>query len=425
MLAMMGGLYLSMYSHSKPAFPQIVKFSKSLAGKYSKSWNFQSFTAFLMVGSLVCFLVVIGFSYFFMVPSSQTFVNNKDGNVENYGGKLSVFSSDVCDMFDGNWVVDESYPIYNASQCPFVEHGFDCLANGRKDRGYLKWRWMPKNCEIPRFDARIFLEMLKGKRIVFVGDSLSRTQWESMICMLMTGIEDNNSVFEINGNRISKQIRHLGVRFRPYNFTVEFYRSIFLVQPGPAPKHSPKRVKATLKLDQMDDISREWIDSDVLIFNSGHWWTPTKLFDMGWYFQIGGKMKLGLSIKNGFRAALTTWQSWIEDTVNTNRTQVFFRTYESTHWSHGARQKCEVTTRPSLEIMGKPRSWITDAIITAAKSSTVPVKLLHVTAMGASRSDAHIGTWSDNPSVPDCSHWCLPGVPDAWNELLFLYLLSN
>lgn len=25
----------------------------------------------------------------------------------------------------------------------------------------------------------------------------------------------------------------------------------------------------------------------------------------------------------------------------------------------------------------------------------------------------------------DCSHWCLPGVPDTWNELLYAHLLSK
>lgn len=24
----------------------------------------------------------------------------------------------------------------------------------------------------------------------------------------------------------------------------------------------------------------------------------------------------------------------------------------------------------------------------------------------------------------DCSHWCLPGVPDTWNELLYASLLK-
>ncbi|BAT96103.1 hypothetical protein VIGAN_08298600 [Vigna angularis var. angularis] len=30
------------------------------------------------------------------------------------------------------------------------------------------------------------------------------------------------------------------------------------------------------------------------------------------------------------------------------------------------------------------------------------------------------------PNAPqDCSHWCLPGVPDTWNELLYAQLLSE
>lgn len=51
--------------------------------------------------------------------------------------------------------------------------------------------------------------------------------------------------------------------------------------------------------------------------------------------------------------------------------------------------------------------------------------LLNVTSMGLFRSDAHIGTWNYPSPDLDCSHWCLPGVPDAWNELLFSYLFTN
>lgn len=55
----------------------------------------------------------------------------------------------------------------------------------------------------------------------------------------------------------------------------------------------------------------------------------------------------------------------------------------------------------------------------------VPVTVLNVTSMGASRSDAHIGIYSHPSTILDCSHWCLPGVPDAWNELVFSYLLTD
>lgn len=269
---MINRLYWDMCVYLRPMLKRVLKFSKMLAGNYSKNSMFQSVTAIFMFGSLLCFVVVMGSSYFYMFPSSETVVETNRSR--------DVNSSKECNMFDGKWVVDESYPLYNASDCPFAERGFDCLTNGRSDKEYLKWRWRPKNCEVPRFDVGAVLKYLHGKRVVFVGDSLSRTQWESMVCMLMTGVEDKRFVYEANGNEITKQSRHLSIRFETYAFTVEFYRSVFLVQPSPAPRHSPKRVKTVLKLDQMDDINREWVDSDILVFNSGHWWTPTKLFEL-------------------------------------------------------------------------------------------------------------------------------------------------
>ncbi|CAI9115618.1 OLC1v1016572C1 [Oldenlandia corymbosa var. corymbosa] len=399
-----------------------------------KSWLFQSFNGLVVISSLLFFLGAIFSAYFYVFPAYQpvtVIVDNEDVFTSDIG-MIPLSNNETiddinteCNVFDGRWVSDESYPLYNGSQCPFTERGFNCLANGRRDQEYLRWRWQPKSCDIPRFDANVMLEWLRGKRVVFVGDSLSRTQWESMICMLMTGIDDPRSVYEINGHRITRRIRHLAVRFSSFNFTVEFYRSIFLVQPGQRPKRAPKRVKTAVQLDMLDDISDEWVHSDILVFNTGHWWTPTKLFDMGWYFQVGGKMKLGMSIPEAFNKALATWKSWIESNINTSRTRVFFRTFEATHWGGvESRKNCEVTRQPMSRIDGMDKHPYSDAIIRITKNVSVPVTVLHVTPMGAFRSDAHVGTWSDNPRIRDCSHWCLPGVPDMWNELLFSNLLS-
>ncbi|KAI7740145.1 hypothetical protein M8C21_018273 [Ambrosia artemisiifolia] len=341
---------------------------------------------------------------------------------------MSIGSKDlnsVCDLYDGSWVLDERYPLYNASQCPFAENSFNCLANGRKDNGYLKWRWKPNNCEISRFDVGVVLEKLRGKRVVFVGDSLSRTQWESMICLLMNGVEDKTSVYEVNGNKISKKIRYLGVRFSLFNFTVEFYRSVFLVQIGSVPRHSPKRVRSTIKLDELDKISSKWIDSDVLVFNTGHWWNRAKLFEMGCYFKVNGRLKLGMSTMAAYTTALNTWASWVENMVDTEKTRVFFRTFEGSHWSGPNGHTCNVTENPLVQSKSEYseyRSQFSDIIREVVNNMSVPVTAMHVTPMGSLRSDAHVGTWSDNPTVPDCSHWCLPGVPDAWNEILFSYM---
>ncbi|MFS7997326.1 putative PC-Esterase [Helianthus anomalus] len=39
-----------------------------------------------------------------------------------------------------------------------------------------------------RFDAKVILRRLRGKRIIFVGDSVNRNQWLSMVCMLQSVI---------------------------------------------------------------------------------------------------------------------------------------------------------------------------------------------------------------------------------------------
>lgn len=61
-----------------------------------------------------------------------------------------------CDVFDGNWVWDESYPLYNSTLCSFMDQGFRCNENGRPDSIYTKWRWQPNHCKLPRFQMFSF-----------------------------------------------------------------------------------------------------------------------------------------------------------------------------------------------------------------------------------------------------------------------------
>lgn len=56
-----------------------------------------------------------------------------------------------CHWDEGDWVWDESYPLYESRNCEFLDQAFRCSENGRPNNSYSKWRWQPKNCNIPRF----------------------------------------------------------------------------------------------------------------------------------------------------------------------------------------------------------------------------------------------------------------------------------
>lgn len=58
-----------------------------------------------------------------------------------------------CDIFDGTWVVDDlnPYPLYAPGSCPFLDDSFNCFKNGRLDSDYIRLRWKPHGCHIPRF----------------------------------------------------------------------------------------------------------------------------------------------------------------------------------------------------------------------------------------------------------------------------------
>ena len=60
----------------------------------------------------------------------------------------------------------------------------------------------------------------------------------------------------------------------------------------------------------------------------------------------------------------------------------------------------------------------------ALSKITKPVTLLDITNLSLLRKDGHPSIYGlGGRTGMDCSHWCLCGVPDTWNEILYNFLL--
>ncbi|KAL9325328.1 hypothetical protein ACSQ67_005973 [Phaseolus vulgaris] len=306
--------------------------------------------------------------------------------------KMQVGLHEECDIFDGKWVKDGSKLYYPLGSCPHIDRDFNCHQNGRPDGEYVKWRWQPYGCKIPSLNATDFLERLRGQRLVFVGDSLNRNMWESLVCILRESIRNKK---------------------RDYNCSVDLVVSPFIVQESTF--KSKNGSFETLRLDLMD-------------------WTTTRED----YYQEGNHVHARLKVLDAYTRALTTWAKWVDRKINANQTQVFFRGYSVTHfwggqWNSGG--QCHKETEPIFnETYLQKYPLKMRALESVIQQMKTPVVYMNISRLTDYRKDGHPSVYrkgykksmdqNSTALFEDCSHWCLPGVPDTWNELLYVSLLK-
>ncbi|KAK4371119.1 hypothetical protein RND71_010594 [Anisodus tanguticus] len=247
---------------------------------------------------------------------------------------------------------------------------------------------------------------LKGKRVLFVGDSLGNNQWQSLACLLHAAVPSSKYVYQPGSNLIT-------LKFPEYGVTLKYLKNEFLVD------YSIEKVGRILRLDSINSSSY-WKGVDVLVFNSYHW------FD---FLEVGGKLIKDMDRMKAYKIGLTTWAKWIDSNIDPTKTRVFFQGIPAVHfagadWGEPKEKTCKGQTKPLVgsAYPGKryPGEHVIKEVLSTMKKH---VFLLDITMLTQLRKDGHPSLYAEGGML-DCSHWCVAGVPDTWNQLLYTSLIS-
>ncbi|XP_021274029.1 protein trichome birefringence-like 14 [Herrania umbratica] len=351
--------------------------------------------------------------------------NDKSDMENTYSPKTQV-----CNYAQGRWVADSQRPFYSGLGCKrWLPSPWACRLTQRADFSYEGYRWQPINCDLPDYERFAFLRKMQDKTIAFIGDSLGRQQFHSLMCMA-TGGEESPEVKDVATEyglvKRSGAMRPDGwaYRFPTTNTTILFYWSSTLCRLERINNTDPDSSFA-LHLDRVPTFLRKFLHRfNVLVLNTAHHWIKAKFIANRWVMYLNGK-----PIKNGMLMDMMNVKNftvhrmvkWLDSQLPLHPgLKAFFRTRSPRHLDN--KGNCNNTTplTGGSEVIQEGSS---DKIVETAVKGT-KVNILDITALSALRDEAHKSQYRifGTSAYYDCLHWCLPGIPDTWNELLVAQL---
>lgn len=346
-----------------------------------------------------------------------------------------IVSKETCNLAKGKWVADNTRPLYSGSGCKkWLSEMWACRLTNRIDFSFEKFRWQPHGCEMEEFDGAKFLKRMQDKTLAFIGDSLGRQQFQSLMCMITRG-EERPDVLNVGWEyglvKARGHVRPDGwaYRFPGTNTTILFYWSACLCNLEPLYASDPATDYA-MHLDQPPAFLRRFLPRfDVLVLNTGHHWNRGKLTANRWVMHVGGvrntNPKIG-DVRGAKNLTIHSIVKWVDSQLPKHpKMKAFYRSISPRHffngdWNTGG--TCD-NTNPLSKGMEVLHDEPMDSVPASAVKGT-KVKLLDITGLSQLRDEGHISRYSirATPGMQDCLHWCLPGIPDTWNEILFAKL---
>ncbi|CAI5488396.1 unnamed protein product, partial [Closterium sp. Naga37s-1] len=345
-----------------------------------------------------------------------------------------------CDYRRGKWAYVKGYKPAYSGDCKYIRSGFNCQRNGRKNMGFMSYRWKPAGCALPRFSANTFLSLLKNKIIAFIGDSISRNFQQSISCLIAAQVTVEDWTGHLGPDSV------IGLKIPAHNVRILAFMTPFLVRYSNEPwafelyglkPPTNQLIKGGNGAGQSYVIWTDVLDSawtvlfrqlDVVVFMSGHWFLQAQgNTDVRALQFVTNNKPVNLNGQDAYRAVINRVKKFLNVEAKFKGIPMWL-TYSPSHYRS--------STYPPSCPDSKPLSSVSlDQAATQFRSIELEMlqktrfSVLDLTSMSGYRPDGHVqmyyGPVKNSKTKWDCLHWCLPGVPDAWSDVLQLVLQSR
>ncbi|CAN1760588.1 Protein trichome birefringence-like 13 [Linum perenne] len=235
-----------------------------------------------------------------------------------------------------------------------------------------------------------------------------------------------------------------GFTFLHYNLTIAYHRTNLLARWSADPKGGELEslgYKEGYRVD-VDIPESTWENApsfhDIVIFNTGHWWAPSKFDPVKTpmlFYRKGVPIIPPVSPDVGLDMVLENMVHFVEDKMRPGGIK-FFRTQSPRHfeggdWNEGGSclRKKPLLFDQAEQLFGVRNNGtnvearlVNQHILKVVKWSSF--QILDITHLSELRADGHPAN-AGGKKHDDCMHWCLPGVTDTWNDLFILQLQQH
>ncbi|CAA7032076.1 unnamed protein product [Microthlaspi erraticum] len=376
---------------------------------------------------LSSFCITLFFTGFFVFPQNP-FKSISDRKFLSLQPQIDP----ECELFKGHWVRDKRGSLYTDSSCPTIPDSKNCIKHGRPDRGFLFWRWKPDGCDLPRFNPKAFLVMVRGKKMRFIGDSVARNHMESLLCLL--SLEETPKDIYSDGDD-----RNRIWYFPKHDFTLSTSWTKFLVAEQERTDGN-KTGTGVFDID-VSKIDEGWFKdlpfTDIAIVSAAHWFFRPIFINRGdeslGCIYCSSPNVTQISPDEGFKLVYSAVFKHIDECEKCKRGLVtVMRTISPAHFENGTWDTGGSCGRRSpfgedkIDLQSNEMKIRTSQIeqlegLTKRGNKGKKFAVLDVTKVMLMRPDGHPnGHWGNKwmKGYNDCVHWCLPGPIDAWSEFL-------